>query len=157
MSGEAPSSQQGAIIVFDGICVLCNRWVRFLLKHDRHGRYRFAAMQSSAGRALLLAHGLDADDPASFLLVENGRAWTDTDAIRRVLVGLGGPWRVAEAMRLLPRQLRDPLYRWLARNRYHWFGTTTCHLPTEAQRARFLDLTPEESNGSDVCRDESLL
>jgi predicted DCC family thiol-disulfide oxidoreductase YuxK len=157
MSVDAPLSPQGPIIVFDGICVLCNRWVRFLLKHDRCGRYRFAAMQSSVGRALLSAHGLDADDPASFLLVKDGRAWTDTDAIRQVLTGLGGVWRAAWLIALLPRFIRDPLYRLLARNRYHWFGTTACHVPTEAQRARFLDLTPEKSSGSDVSRDESPL
>ena len=123
--------------MFDGICVLCNGWVRFLLRRDR-GRYRFASMQSESGRALLSAHGLDADDPASFLLVEEGRAWTDTDAIRRVLSGLGGVWRIAGSMALVPRFLRDPLYRLIARNRYRWFGTTACTVPTETERSRFL-------------------
>ena len=123
--------------MFDGICVLCNGWVRFLLKRDR-GRYRFAAMQSESGRALLSAHKLDADDPSSFLLVEDGRAWTDTDAIRRVLSGLGGAWRIAALMTLVPRFLRDPAYRVIARNRYRWFGTTACPVPTDAQRSRFV-------------------
>jgi predicted DCC family thiol-disulfide oxidoreductase YuxK len=132
------AEDRGPVIVFDGICVLCNGWVRFLLKHDRRHRYRFAAMQSDAGRALLAAHGLDPDDPASFLLVDGGHAWTDTDAIRRVLTGLGGVWRLAHAMALMPRAVRDPLYRRLARNRYRWFGTTECRVPTEEERARFL-------------------
>jgi predicted DCC family thiol-disulfide oxidoreductase YuxK len=134
-----PGLSSGPIIVFDGICVLCNGWVRFLLRHDRTGRYRFAAMQSPGGRALLSAHGLDADDPASFLLVEDGRAWTDSDAIRRVLVGLGGIWRMAALIALVPRVVRDPIYRAIARNRYRWFGTTVCHLPSEAQTGRFVD------------------
>ena len=128
----------GPIIVFDGVCVLCNGWIRFLLERDG-GRYRFAAMQTPAGRALLVAHGLDADDPASFLLVDEGQAWTDSDAIRRVLVGLGGPWKSAVLLVLIPRFLRDPLYRLIARNRYRWFGTTSCTVPDEAQRARFLE------------------
>jgi predicted DCC family thiol-disulfide oxidoreductase YuxK len=128
----------GPIIVFDGVCVLCNGWVRFLLERDG-GRYRFAAMQTPAGRALLSAHGLDADDPTSFLLVDEGQAWTDSDAIRRVLVGLGGPWKSAVLLVLIPRFLRDPLYRLIARNRYRWFGTTSCTVPDEAQRARFLE------------------
>ena len=132
-----PASGNGPVIVFDGICALCNGWVRFLLKRD-HGRYRFASMQSKSGRALLSAHGLDADDPSSFLLVEDGRAWTDTDAIRRVLSGLGGTWRIAALMALVPRFLRDRLYRVIARNRYRWFGTTACTVPTHAQRSRFL-------------------
>jgi predicted DCC family thiol-disulfide oxidoreductase YuxK len=125
------------IIVFDGVCVLCNGWVRFLLKRDQ-GRYRFASMQSDAGRALLASHGLDPEDPASFLLVEASHAWTDSDAIRRVLTGLGGPWRIAVLIALVPRFLRDPLYRMVARNRYRWFGTTSCTVPTEVQRNRFL-------------------
>jgi len=136
MSTELPPG--GPVIVFDGVCVLCNGWVRFLLKRDRRAGYRFAAMQSEAGRALLAAHGLDPDDPASFLLVDGGRAWTDTDAIRRVLAGLGGAWRLAGAVALVPRFVRDPLYRWVARNRYRWFGTTACHVPTAAERARFV-------------------
>ena len=137
MSIDRPTSGNGPVVVFDGICVLCNGWVRFLLKRD-HGRYRFAAMQSESGRALLSAHGLDADDPSSFLLVEEGRAWTDTDAICRVLSGLGGTWKIAKLMVLVPRLLRDPLYRVVARNRYRWFGTTACTVPTDAQRGRFV-------------------
>jgi len=137
MSVNTLPSGNGPVVVFDGICVLCNGWVRFLLKRDR-GRYRFAAMQSESGRALLFAHGLDADDPASFLLVDNGVAWTDTDAIRRVLSGLGGAWKIAALIGLVPRFLRDSLYRTIARNRYRWFGTTACTIPDEAQRSRFL-------------------
>ncbi|UHQ24167.1 thiol-disulfide oxidoreductase DCC family protein [Lysobacter sp. 5GHs7-4] len=141
MSAEAHTAADGdAIIVFDGVCALCNGWVRFLLRHDRQQRYRYAAMQGERGRALLSANGLDPDDPMSFLLIENGRAWTDTDAIARVLSGLGGVWRLAAVLRWLPRALRDPLYRWVARNRYRWFGRyERCLLPTPEQRARFLD------------------
>lgn len=138
MTTGVSSSANGPVIVFDGICVLCNGWVRFLLSRDRAGRYRFAAMQSDAGRALLAGYGLDPDDPASFLLVEGDRAWTDSDAIRRVLTGLGGVWRLATVIAVVPRALRDPLYRWIARNRYRWFGTTECRVPTEEERARFL-------------------
>lgn len=137
MSGD-PTRDVGAVIVFDGVCVLCNGWVTFLLEHDREGRYRFASMQSEAGRALLAGHGLDPDDPASFLLVDGAHAWTDSDAIRRVLTGLGGVWRLADVIAVVPRAVRDPLYRWLARNRYRWFSTTACRVPTEEERARFL-------------------
>lgn len=135
---------RGAVIVFDGVCVLCNGWVGFLLRHDRAGRYRFAAMQSEAGRALLAAHGLDPDDPTSFLLIEHDvaqapRISTESDAIRRVLVGLGGVWRVANVIALVPRRLRDAAYSWLARNRYRWFGRHDgCLLPSPAHRQRFL-------------------
>jgi len=139
MSNDTAVAAGGAVIVFDGTCILCNGWVDFLLRHDHRGRYRFAAMQGEAGRTLLARHGLDPDDPASFLLLEEAQAWTDTDAIGRVLAGLGGFWKLARLMELVPRPLRDASYRWLARNRYRWFGTTACRIPDEAERVRFLD------------------
>ena len=142
MGEGTPDSDAGPapVIVFDGVCALCSRWVRFLLRFDRHGRYRFAAMQGAHGRRLMRAHGLDPDDPLSFLLVEQGHAHTDPEAIVRVLAGLGGPWRLAALARLLPRRLRDRGYRWLARNRYRWFGRHgSCYLPSPEQVQRFLD------------------
>ena len=133
-------STEGPIVVFDGVCVLCNGWVRFLLRHDRRRRFRFAAMQSETGRALLSAHGLDPDDPASFLLVDGDAASTDTPAIAGVLAALGRPWSIAAfALRLTPSRLRDAAYRHLARNRYRWFGRRdACVPPPPSERARFL-------------------
>ena len=144
MSRVAPPTATGAVIVFDGVCVLCNGWVRFLLRHDRRKRYRFAAMQNEAGRRLLAANGLDPDDPVSFLLIEydrgaTPRVSTDTTAIRRVVAGLGGAWRVAHVAALLPGFVRDPLYRLVARNRYRLFGRhDACMVPSPEERARFL-------------------
>lgn len=132
------------MVVFDGVCVLCNGWVGFLLRCDRARRYRFAAMQSPAGRALLTQNGLDPEDPASFLLVEYDvagapRVSTNTKAIRRVLAGLGGAWRLAHVSAVVPRPIRDALYRLLARNRYRWFGRhAACQVPAPEDRHRFL-------------------
>ena len=129
----------GDIIVFDGVCLLCSGWVRFLLRFDRRRRYRFAAMQSESGRDLLMRNGLDPDDPVSFLLVTPTDTLTDSDAILRVLTGLGGAWRVMHVLRLIPAALRDPLYRVIARNRYRWFGRReACLVPDAAARDRFL-------------------
>ena len=137
MSNETGAGS--AVIVFDGVCVLCNGWVHFLLRHDRHGRYRFAAMQSLSGRTLLQANGLDPDDPVSFLLIEGDRAWTDTDAMVRVLQGLGGGWRMAGVIAWCPRFVRDRLYRQVARNRYRWFGRhERCLMPMPQHTGRFL-------------------
>ena len=140
----ADLANRGAIIVFDGVCLLCNGWVGFLLRHDRKHRYRFAAMQAPVGRALLVEHGLDPDDPNSFLLIEHDRGpdprvSLGVVAIRRVLVGLGGGWRLLAIAALVPRVIGDPLYRVLARNRYRWFGRhDACLMPDPANASRFL-------------------
>ena len=138
MSAE-PSTDGASVIVFDGVCNLCGRWVRFLLPRDRKGLFRFAAMQTEAGRRLLAAHGLDPQDPVSFLFLDRGRAYTDSGAILRVLIRLGWPWRAAAVGYIAPRPLRDALYRWVARNRYRWFGRQeACFVPSPDTRARFL-------------------
>ncbi|HET6431997.1 thiol-disulfide oxidoreductase DCC family protein [Dyella sp.] len=130
-----------SIVVFDGVCVLCSRWVDFILRHDRQHRFRLAAMQGAHGRRLLAAHGLSPDDPASLLLVQDGLGHTDTDAIGRILAQLGGFWRIpAVLLRTVPRPLRDALYRWIARHRYRLFGQrSSCRMPDPAQAHRFLD------------------
>lgn len=129
------------VIVFDGVCVLCSRWVDFILRHDRASLFRLAAMQGEHGRSLLIAHGLSPDDPVSFLLVDGGVGYSDTDAIARVLRQLGGRWRLAAAMlRVVPRVVRDPVYRWVARNRYRVFGRRDqCRVPEAEQAWRFID------------------
>jgi predicted DCC family thiol-disulfide oxidoreductase YuxK len=129
-----------SIIVFDGVCVLCSRWVDFVLRHDRRARYRFAAMQTASGRDLLLQHGIDPEDPLSFLLLEGKRRYTDTDAIVRILRSFGSGWKfVALLVAVVPRFIRDPLYRWVARHRYRMFGRrAACRVPTADLADRFL-------------------
>jgi predicted DCC family thiol-disulfide oxidoreductase YuxK len=139
MSTEAPATAT-AIVVFDGVCHLCSGWVQFLLRRVRAGRFRFASMQSERGRRLLAANGIDPDDPVSFLLLDAGTARTDSDAILRVLELLGGPWRFARVLRVVPRAVRDPLYRAIARHRYRLFGRRAlCWMPSPETAARFLD------------------
>lgn len=128
-----------AIVVFDGVCHLCNGWVRFLLRCDHRAQFRFAALQSNHGRRLLAAHGLDPDNPSSLLLLVEGRALTDTAAIIEVLTRLGGGWRLARLGSWIPSGIRDPLYRWVARHRYRLFGRReSCALPDPAWQDRFL-------------------
>lgn len=128
------------IVVFDGQCLLCNGWVQFLLRHDRRGRFRFASIQGEAGGRMLADAGLRVEGLQTLLLVDGDRSWQHTDAILRVLHGLGWPWRLAWAAWLIPRPLRDGLYRWLARNRYRWFcRSAQCMVPDPQVAARFLD------------------
>jgi predicted DCC family thiol-disulfide oxidoreductase YuxK len=127
------------VIVFDGVCLLCSRWVDFVLRHDRSARIRFAAMQSASGRELLTRHGLDPDNPLSFLYLADGHGYSDSDAIVRVVQGFGGVWRLVGVLRIVPRPLRDAVYRLIARNRYRWFGRRdSCLVPDAATAARFL-------------------
>jgi predicted DCC family thiol-disulfide oxidoreductase YuxK len=121
--------------------VLCNRSVQFVLRHDRLRRYRFATSQSLSGRTLLTTHGLDPHMPVSVLLVDNGRGYTQSTAVLRVLAGFGPGWRLlAAAGRVCPRAWRDRLYRFVATRRYRWFGRNeVCLLPPQGDAWRFLD------------------
>ena len=133
-------SSGSAIIVFDGVCHLCNGWVQFLLKRDKSERFLFAAMQTAAGRRLLQDHGLDPDSPVSFLLLENNIRYSDSTAILRVLDQLGGAWKsVAVVLSGIPRRVRDPAYRFVARHRYRLFGRRAqCMVPTPQSARRFI-------------------
>ena len=128
------------IVVFDAQCLLCNGWVQFLLRHDRKGSFKFAAIQGMAGRRLLAEQGLEVDGLQTLLLVDGRQAWQHTAAIFRVLHALGWPWRLAWLAWLVPSVVRDPLYRLVARNRYWMLGRAdTCLLPSPDQASRFLD------------------
>jgi predicted DCC family thiol-disulfide oxidoreductase YuxK len=129
-----------SVIVFDGVCHLCNGWVRLLLKHDTREQFLFAPMQFPAGRRLLQEHGLDPNTPVSFLLLDKGAAYTDTGAIVRILRKLGGGWTVAGGLiSVIPRILRDPIYRAVARHRYRIFGRRSkCMVPTSDTASRFI-------------------
>lgn len=131
--------EEGPVIVFDGICVLCSRSAQFVLRHDRRARFRLAAVQSEAGGALCRQHGVNATDPETMILIEDGRAFQMSEAALRICSGLGWPWRAFGLLRIVPRPIRDAIYRWVARNRYRWFGRReTCWLPDEAMRGRML-------------------
>ena len=132
-------SDNGPIIVFDSLCVLCSANARFILEHDRRGRYRLAAMQSEIGAALYRRFGIDPADPDSLILVEDGRVRRDSDAVIAIYAGLGGPWRAMQLARFVPRFLRDSVYRWVARHRFALFGRRdACWRPPAELRDRLL-------------------
>ena len=127
------------IVLFDGVCNLCNGSVQFLLKRDPEGRFRFASLQSDAGRSLLAEHGLAVDSLSSVVLIEDGRVWQESSAALRIARHLPGAWKLLRVFAIVPRPLRDAVYRWIARNRYRWFGRTeTCWLPSPELKERFL-------------------
>lgn len=135
-----PFADDKPVILFDGVCVLCSEWVKFVLRHDRAGRYRLLPAQSPLGQAILAHYGIDRVDFESAILLRQGVAWFKSETALRTLVGLGFPWSLAGLARLLPLRPRDWLYARIARNRYKIFGRRdSCFLPSAEFRARFLD------------------
>jgi predicted DCC family thiol-disulfide oxidoreductase YuxK len=131
---------RGAIVLFDGVCNLCNASVGFIVDRDRRGYFSFAALQSEIGRRLLGRHGQPAGTIDSVVLLEGGRLYTRSQAALRIARRLDGAWPLLFALSILPVSLTDAAYSWVARNRYRWFGRTeACRVPTPALRARFLD------------------
>lgn len=131
------------IIVFDGVCVLCTANARFVLKNDHKARFRLAVMQDAAGAAIMRHAGLDPADPVSFVLLdppsEGGRVWMNSDAVLHLWSGLGWPWRASLIFKPIPRFVRDPIYKLIARNRYKWFGQRDeCWVPSPEQATRIL-------------------
>lgn len=132
-------SEERPIIVFDAECLLCSANAQFVLNHDRRGRFLLASMQGEVGTSLYRRFGIDPTDPDTLIVVEGDRVRRDSDAILAIWAGLGWPWRAGTAFRLVPRGLRDSLYRSVARNRYRLFGRRdTCWLPDPTFRDRML-------------------
>lgn len=126
------------VCLFDGVCVLCSGGVQYTLRHERDHEMRFVAIQSREGRALAQRHGVDPDQPDSFLFIENDVVMRKSDAVLGIVAHLGWPARLLLAARILPRSLRDWLYDRLAQNRSRLFGRKeSCSLPDPKQRHRF--------------------
>ena len=129
----------GPIVLFDAECVLCSANAQFILTHDKAGRFHLASMQGAVGFNLLMAHGMDPADPASILVIEGTKVRKDSDAVLSIYEGLGFPWRLASALRVIPAFMLDPLYRLIARNRYRIFGKRpTCWVAPQHYRSRML-------------------
>src|SRR5215218_1862230 len=111
----------GPLVLYDGTCGLCDRSVQFILRHDRRGRFRFAALQSDVGRALLERHGLPVDALDSVVLVEDGRAWQKSAAALRIARRMDAPWPAFRALAIVPRPVRDFFYDRVAKSRYRIF------------------------------------
>jgi predicted DCC family thiol-disulfide oxidoreductase YuxK len=135
------------ILLYDGVCGLCNRLNQFVLRHDPEGLFRFASLQSPLAERILTRHGASARDLDTVYVVVNYNQPNESlrarsDAVVFVLTHLGGIWRPAGILvGCLPRWLRDWAYRLVARNRYRVFGRSeTCMLPSPEHRSRFLDV-----------------
>jgi predicted DCC family thiol-disulfide oxidoreductase YuxK len=136
---ETNETGEDHILLFDGVCNLCNAYVRFFIKRDPRKRLRFAPLQSETGQSILMEHGLPTDHLSSIVFVESGLVYFNSSTVLRACGYLRFPWPVAKVFLLFPRPLRDLVYNWIARNRYHWFGKRKeCFLPAPEDANRFL-------------------
>lgn len=134
---EAPSA--APVMVYDGVCLLCDRSVRYTLDHEITPSIRFVAIQSKEGRRLAWENGVDAENPATFLFIENGRVTKTSEVLFALSRHLRGPARLVVFTRLLPRIISDAIYSVIARNRYRLFGRkAACVAPAPTQRHRFI-------------------
>jgi len=135
-----PAFDAGPVFtVMDAHCALCARGAAWIAANDRRGEFRIVPAQSPVGAAMLRHYGLDPDDPATWLYVEEGHAHASLDALMRAGRRLGGVWRGLALLRVLPRGLRDRLYRLVARNRYRVFGRADlCAMPDPEVQRRLL-------------------
>ncbi len=156
LSSARPSSPGASvetnapIVLFDGVCNLCNGAVQFIIDHERAPNLRFAALQSEIAERLLtdvfgeerskeLRTTATSGDPDSVVLIEGSRGYTHSTAGLRLARHLRAPWRWLYAFIIVPAVVRDAVYRLIARNRYRWFGkAAACRVPTPELRARFL-------------------
>ncbi|MBD1382583.1 thiol-disulfide oxidoreductase DCC family protein [Metabacillus arenae] len=128
------------IVLFDGVCQFCNGAVQFLINHDPKGNIRFAALQSNAGQDLLKKFNLPTNDLQTFILVSNKTYYTRSTAALKTLKYLDGFYKHLVFFLLIPKPLRDMIYKIIAKNRYKWFGMKDeCMIPTPDIRKRFLD------------------
>jgi predicted DCC family thiol-disulfide oxidoreductase YuxK len=140
------------ILLYDGVCGLCNRLTQFVLKHDHRDRLRYASLQSDFAAVILKRHGKDPSDLDTVYVVQdygqaNEKLLARSDAIISLAQELGGIWSLAGLGKVLPRFLRDWLYTLVARNRYRVFGKyDSCMMPEPKHRGKFLDVTPASSN-----------
>jgi predicted DCC family thiol-disulfide oxidoreductase YuxK len=129
------------IVLFDGVCNFCNGAVIFIADRDRDARFRFASLQSPIAAELLEARGVELPpgDPDTLMLIEGGKVYDRSDAALRIARHLRVPVSFAAAFMVVPRSVRDAAYRFIAKNRYRWFGRSEqCRIPTPELRARFL-------------------
>jgi predicted DCC family thiol-disulfide oxidoreductase YuxK len=128
-----------AIVLFDGVCNLCNGSVQFIMLRDKKDYFRFASLQSDYGQQLLKQYSLPTDNFNSFVVIENGKVYKRSTGALRVAKRLSGAWPLLYAFIIVPAFIRNAVYNLIARNRYRWFGKKAeCMLPRPEWKQKFL-------------------
>lgn len=128
------------IILFDGVCNLCNGAIQFIIKRDKKDTFRYAALQSELGQKLTRERGIDTTQIDSFILIEEGVAYfIKSDAALEIANDFGGIWKLLQVFKWIPASFRNVIYDFIAQNRYKWFGRKDqCMIPTPDLQAKFL-------------------
>ena len=127
------------IVIFDGVCNLCNWAVRFIIKRDSRSIFIFTSAQSETGKEILSRFEIDTPEPESVFLLQNGSLLKKSSAALAIAAELDGFWKYLAFLRVIPRPVRDIVYDWVARNRYRWFGKRNiCMMPSKETENRFL-------------------
>ena len=133
-----PDTIDAPVILFDGVCNLCNHSVQFVIKHDTASRFRFSALQSTFGQQQLDKYNFDKNKLHSIVLISNGKVYDRSRAALEIARKLNGLWPLLYVFVIVPPFIRNFVYDWIARNRYRWFGKTDeCMIPTPELKARF--------------------
>jgi predicted DCC family thiol-disulfide oxidoreductase YuxK len=128
------------VLVFDGVCNLCEWLVVFVVKRDRRGKIRFVAAQSDIGQQLQEQYGADAIRDSTMILLKNGQVYCKSDAAIAIAKELDGLWKLLVVFAAIPKSLRDWIYAWIGENRYKWFGRKSqCLIPSADLKSRFLE------------------
>ncbi|PWK46417.1 thiol-disulfide oxidoreductase DCC family protein [Pleionea mediterranea] len=128
------------IILFDGVCKLCNAWIKFIIKYDKEKQFKLCSVQSSQGKTLLKRYGLPTDHYETMVLVKNKKAYQKSSAFLKVIQQISYPWKALMIFKVIPEKLRDWLYDRIALNRYKLFGRYDhCQIPSAEHSERFID------------------
>ncbi|MDB4286226.1 DCC1-like thiol-disulfide oxidoreductase family protein [bacterium] len=130
---------QNHIIIFDGVCNFCNTSINFIMKHDRQNLFSFTANQAEKGQEILQKFQLPQKEVGTIYLFEEGKVYRESTAALRIAKQLTFPFNLLYGFIVLPSFIRDGVYRWIAQNRYKWFGKRdVCRMPTPEDRSRFV-------------------
>jgi predicted DCC family thiol-disulfide oxidoreductase YuxK len=135
-------SQEKSVILFDGVCNLCNASIDFIITRDQKNHFLVGALQEEAGKQLLSRYQVNPEYLDSLVLIEGGKIYFRSTAALKIAKNLPGIWSWLHGFIFLPVGFRDAIYDWIGRNRYRWFGKkSTCRLPSPEEKAKFLTLT----------------
>ncbi len=132
--------EERSVILFDGVCNLCNFFVQFIIKRDKKKAIHFAALQSETGQKMLADFGVQNQNLNTVIFIDQGNVFTHSDVALEVGKKLGNGWQFFYILKFIPKSFRDVIYNYIARNRYKWFGKKeSCMIPTPDIKSRFID------------------